>query len=253
MYNLKEEIMKRMFVYLWVMICSLGFTACSDDDGNGDTEKGYKVSKITAHFHEDEDEDEIRTYSYDSQGRMIKYVYDENQIVTYTYKSNQIVVNGLEDGEEIWKLNDNGYIVQGESEDEEIAYTYDNLDQLQKMEYTDGDIHIFTWRDGNIVKVVEAFGEVYESTSEFTYSSVENKVDFDFSSYLGDYHFYDELYNGSYFGKPNKNLVLTCQTKEGNETSNYRYEYSFNENGCVEKILQYEDDVLTVTHIVEYL
>ena len=169
---------------------------------------------------EDEDEDEIRTYSYDSQGRMIKCVYDENQIVTYTYKSNQIVVNGLEDGEEIWKLNDNGYIVQGESEDEEIAYTYDNLDQLQKMEYTDGDIHIFTWRDGNIVKVVEAFGEVYESTSEFTYSSVENKVDFDFSSYLGDYHFYDELYNGSYFGKPNKNLVLTCQTKEGNEKSN---------------------------------
>ena len=50
--------MKRMFVYLWVMICSLGFTACSDDNGNGDTEKGYKVSKITAHFHEDEDEDE---------------------------------------------------------------------------------------------------------------------------------------------------------------------------------------------------
>ena len=55
MYNLIEEIMKRMFVYLWVMICSLGFTACYDDDGNGDTEKGLKVSKITDHFDEEEE------------------------------------------------------------------------------------------------------------------------------------------------------------------------------------------------------
>ena len=59
--------MKRMFVYLWVMICSLGFTACSDDDGNGDTEKGYKVSKITAHFHEDEDEDEEDNEEYENE------------------------------------------------------------------------------------------------------------------------------------------------------------------------------------------
>ena len=244
--------MKKMFLYLGAIILCLGFIACSNDDNDEDNdEKIYRVYKITAHLHEDEDENETRTYSYDGQGRMTKCTYDENHIVTYTYQNNQIIVSGLEDGDEVFELNDKGYIVRGFYEDEEITYTYDNLDQLLKIEYKDGGNHSFTWSDGNIIKVVES-DEMYENTSVFTYSSVENKVDFDFSSYLGDYNFNDELYNGSYFGKSNKNLVITCQEKEDNYTYNYRYEYTFNENGCVEKILEYEDDVLTVTHTVEY-
>ncbi|MEI3422570.1 MAG: hypothetical protein V8R91_16820 [Butyricimonas faecihominis] len=255
--------MKKMFMYLGVIILGLGFIACSNDDNDEDNnEKIYRVSKITARFHIDvEDGDESCVYNYDNQGKIIKCICNGDYVITYTYKGDQIIVSEPEEEDEnvleneILQLNEEGYVSQSYYEVENVTrmYTYDELGQILKIEYTDGDIYNFTWNEGNIVKVVAKTSPYDIITNTYTYSSVENKADFDFASYLSEYKLCGELYNGLYFGKPNKNLVLTCQEEEGNDTCNYRYEYTFNENGCVEKILQYEDDILTITHIIEYL
>lgn len=254
MYNLKIEIMRKMFIYLWVMICSLGFAACANDSGDDQAGESYKVSKITAHYEDEEDEDGDLVFKYNNQGKIIKCICDGDQI-TYTYKNDQIIINVPGDDDPTLELNEKGYVsrISYKDDDATTAYTYDASGQISKIDCTDDySFYNFTWSEGNIVKVV------YDNiTATYTYSSVENKANVDFSSFLGEYfgdgYEYYGLFNGSYFGKQNKNLVTNCQEIENGEILNYRYEYSFNKNGCVEKISQYEDNVLTVTYTVEYL
>ena len=152
--------MKKMFMYLGVIILGLGFIACSNDDNDEDNnEKIYRVSKITARFHIDvEDGDESCVYNYDNQGKIIKCICNGDYVITYTYKGDQIIVSEPEEEDEnvleneILQLNEEGYVSQSYYEVENVTrmYTYDELGQILKIEYTDGDIYNFTWNEGNI-------------------------------------------------------------------------------------------------------
>ena len=261
MYNLKIGIMRKMFIYLWVMICSLGFAACANDSGDDQAGESYKVSKITAHYYknDDNDGDEILVFNYDNQGKIITCTCNGDQI-TYTYKNDQITISESGNNKQTLKLNEKGYVSQSnyKNDDETATYTYDALGQISKINWTYTTSN-FTWSEGNIAKeVYNNSTGTYNYSATYNYSSVENKANFDFSSFLSEYFGGDEyeycgLLNGSYFGKQNKNLVTNCQEIENGEMLNCRYEYIFNKNGCVEKISQYENNVLTVTYTVEYL
>lgn len=241
--------MKKVFVFLCATMLTFGFVACSDDDDDKDDEKtAFLVNKISIENHQWPEDSEEFTFNYDNSGKITSLSYGEDGVITVSYEKSKITIKYAGYNEpDVLTLNDKGYVTSSNSEGDEYKYTYDGQGQLIKIEES-GDAYSFTWKDGNIIKI--SGGDDYSYI--YTYTSHDNKANIDLSAFLGD-QMKEEMFLPEAYGKMNKKLLETCTIKEDGDIDEYRYEYTFNEQGVVTKVVEYCDDELLRTYTIEYV
>lgn len=250
---------------LLVAYAAMWCVSCSDDD---DPEirgaNGKKlISKVLI------DKDNYITFDYDQRGELKKVTeygrwadnngqeqHSGSSIITQTYnRSGNKLVFEMEEisiddetGDKetsiqktTYYLNDKGLTVSFAFENEKPRelYKYDDKDQL----ISDGEFE-YTWKDGNIIKQVSLNG-TQEYT--YTYSTNEKKTDIcDISATNG------EIFDYSYFGTLNKNLIIS--SKENDEENTF--EYKFDKDGYVIEMREYSIEngkkTLGFTYFIEY-
>ncbi len=240
--------MKKVFMFLCATLLAFGFVACSDDDDDDDKGGGnsvFRVSKINIVDHLDPEEGGTEIFTYDSQGRITSVDYGEGFVTTYTYEGNKITID-YGDESDVLILGDKGYVESASDEYSEYEFSYDAQGQLTQIK-EDGEIVVlYTWKDGNITKIEEDY---YKAT--FTYTNYDNKANIDLSAFLGDQ--IGDGYLPGVYGKMNKKLLATDTYDEEGDVDEYRYEYTFNEHGAVTKVVQYCNDELRRTYMIEYV
>ncbi len=205
------SIMSRAFTMLTVAALCAGFAACSEDDDNGGASGGKSESAASSVITTTDGEKLLLTsvddygFEYDEQGRVIStpdYLFSYNPFT---------MVDRYADEEENVKitftpsLNAKGYISKLETTDEwaedgysgryegVLYFDYNDEGRLVKIrenwsetEYEDGDkwtdkgtmTIVFTWENGNLVKVKDTDYGIdwrYEETTEFAYGNQQNR------------------------------------------------------------------------------
>lgn len=267
---------------LLVACVAMVFVSCSKDDDTTVNPDGKKlVSKLRSVDTDNELNYDEMTFQYDKNGNIEKIVEksreiwsngDEEWSYTYTFShsGNKITskcdYTGIDNKKgttetnaytTVYTLNDKGFISQYESVDEEddersvYKYSYDDDNQLSKYireEYYDNSFHEYTyecgWSNGNLISKRQS-GSSYPEN--YTYTNEENKANIDLGVFYWEIGTDDWLELFGYLGKTNKN----CLYKDNN--SNTTYKYTFDSNGYVTKILEYNSsNTLRRTYTVEY-
>lgn len=78
------------------VIMSVNFTACSDDDDEGEGNNGTSKKFISATY----ESGDASSFEYDNQGRITKEVWDEyelrQEITEFTYEANRIIATAYD-------------------------------------------------------------------------------------------------------------------------------------------------------------
>lgn len=185
--------MKNLIYILGLFTISASlFSSCDKDDdneGNGETSFQYMTTSQKRLVSVTEN-NLTYYYDYDSFGRMIKSSKGDNTaIMDYKFDGNQFTaIYDFENGYYIFstngELNSKGFI-QTENEDNygKSLYSYDKEDHLISIKYTEEEEEeevLFTWENGNVVKVVDKLDEegnyrlIY--TNDEVTTPIENKV-----------------------------------------------------------------------------
>lgn len=248
---------------LLAMVLSVSFTACSDDEQNGNGGTAGNEMKVSTFTWDDGSWDEL---AYDKQGRISNLEeYDEtgelvsNVVIDYNENNIRMAVTYPSSGRvetSICTLNSEKLIektVLTYNEDiydsETVRYTYDANGQLISIYNTDsGEEHHLTWENGNLVK------DEYSSHEEkaemvYHYTSIPSSkgyfVFFD-DMMIDIFSNYDLniLANEGCFGKVPQNLlsVGTFRSFTWESTDKWELTYELGENGYVSKISGIEDD-----------
>lgn len=228
----------RLVCYLFmVTLFSASFTSCSSD-GDDDVVNDKQLISVIG-------QDKEHHFTYDSQGRLTKYIDDNSETYTFTYTNNQITCSN--DGWGVTYTLKNGIVISSnDTGDNTNEFTYNSDNQLIKI-VQDGYTANITWQSGNITKIVETSASGEEYIYNFTYSDVSNRFTgispFEYDS--------DEimslLFQLGYFGKVNKNLCLTRKTPWDNSSFNYE----FAKDGIVSRItetLDGETEIYNLTY-----
>lgn len=240
--------MKYLMLCVTALVFSLNFTSCSNDDGLSPDGKRL-VSKIKSYYYnedyEEEEEGDGYIFSYDKSGRITavewRFWEDKQYVERWTYSvtgKKLTVKEGWNDDEEAeertFVLNDKGFVVSEEREDEGniITYTYyyDAEDYLTRVKgVSNNDDHRwvenYVWNDGDLVG---------NDGYRYTYYDKENKANIDLLWICKEE---PPLFSLGYLGKMNKHLCRS-RTYDGDYT--YRYDYSFDKDGYVTKITETE-------------
>lgn len=231
-------------MFLCTTLLAFEFIACSDDDNDDNDNKSvFRVDKINIIDHMDPPEEITENFVYDNEGRVIRVNYAEGYGINYTYEENKLTVSYIPIESETYfmLLDDKGYV----SEYEEDKYIYDAREHLIQIKENDEIVISITWKDDNITEIVREDG----SKNIYTYTSYDNKANIDLSSYLGLQVGVGHL--PGVYGKMNKKLLATQTYSEDGMVD--RYEYTFNEQGAVTKVLVYENEILYRTYTIEYV
>ena len=238
--------MKKLFLLVAAMFAAVSFSACSDDDDNGHvSDKPVLVKQCI--ITEEYGETGIVYFEYDSQNRIshvsfsertdskVEYLFSYNEnILTITHEQiDYIEPDRSRTDIYTCELNADGYIVKetmnNNPEDSEF-YSYKN--GYLQTSYTNFSNIAYNWDNGNLV----SYSAVGYWTTTFTYSDIiatPINMDLNFIEEFYDYHFW------GLFGKKSKNLPQKSVLKEKDSanTSTNTYQYEFNSNKTISKVL----------------
>lgn len=239
---------------LLVVLC-LNFTACSDDDDDEqpETNTNKLIKRLVTDYGDGDIETE--TFKYDNSGRVIEYRYsfpgEGEELHVYTYKENEIV-SRVTWNDELHPTNSEEYIVRYSLINNRIVseenssrygskytYTYNSNNQLQtKTDVTHSSQWEYSWADGNLIQE----GDKY-SKATYDYNSHKNETNLDINGIIND----EGL--AGFFGTKSINLV-DKEYYDGELRVNYQYE--FDNNGNLIKVIATEDDGDKYTTMIEY-
>ena len=233
------------------VIMSVNFTACSDDDDEGEGNNGTSKKFISATY----ESGDASSFEYDNQGRITKEVWDEyelrQEITEFTYEANRIIataydISSSSSADEKWITNyelKDGIIaskVEYNPEGEAIVnvkYNYDSSKQLVSIEYSNSyntnseKLVKFIWQNGNITSMFD------DDATELSYTSLPYQ-------FLGEATnvFDPDLINNTLFAQGFYGKCLTNLVKTERGYDHYDYIYTTDEEGYVTKvIMEYED------------
>ena len=181
--------MKKILLFalpLWVMC----FASCEKEKGNDDVNSGQKLIKEISWI--EDGYSVVRTYEYDTKGRIIKMIemWDEGETelieTAVEYDGNTVIesskwkagTNGVwsNEGRDIYYLDNDGYVIKCESIYEgEVSYS-------ETYEYENGYLKTvkgsmteeYEWQNGDIVR---------EDSRKIQYLDNEDKMNVDFLNY----------------------------------------------------------------------
>jgi len=254
---------------LLLFVCSallIGLTSCSSDEplvdgGEDNSNTTFKcITKIDSYWKNGILSSSYH-YTYDSKGKWIEYLWkdededghrinnssltysdntiiqkkydDENSLttITYTLNNQNLIISQIGDTynkNSKWEYKyENGYL-------KNVHFTYkDEVDVSLELSYTNGNLT--TWK--------ESTGRHFS----FVYSDIENKSGINISPIATNYVQIPlepaisidmmPLVLRGYFGKLSKNLIK--EMREENtiySPTKYIYDYTFNNNGLVDKL-----------------
>ena len=171
---MKKNIFSWMTIMLMAFVC-VGFTACGDDDDNGETGGGDSsgsgtfqgakrvfgdnLVKVFTHSTSSHWE-----FTYDANGFMTKAkegTYSNNYDYEISYSGNIITAKKYKDGEYrktmTVTIGSNGFASKAVEEDGDWSYefSYDNSGHLTRWaDYDEGEINdeiLMTWQNGDVV------------------------------------------------------------------------------------------------------
>jgi len=276
----------QMFVVL-IFLCSL--ISCNKDKDNNDPVNSSTplLSSITS-YNDDGTMDETETFKYDTQGRLIENVYDDEDEykVVIEYSASKVTVKEYDEGvldyTSTYTLNSNSLAVSGISDEEETTtYTYDNNGYRQTSFEEDGNStyrETYTVLNQNYVTITSEYldqssaslkvqdskllGKSYmmktlarRMTTPNTLKSATNIT----SVYTTNYEFYTDKKNtidyenmGIFFlGKQNNNPIKKeIETTSGwDEDYTYTYTYEYDAKGRITKMIYEDGDYDVYTYI----
>ena len=239
--------MKKHFLTLLMFaVATLGFTSCDPNNGDDDPkteDKEYRLKKLTFLYNwSDLDESKALStswsYSYDSQGRVIKVVEtgeDWTEEMTLDYSTSGQVSMVREDATKnrVWLLNDKGLVskyknIWGDGGD--ANFEYDANGMLVKIYEDYGTPELkstFTITNGNAVSFTRG-----ERTKNFTFSSGLNTGNI--YQVINDSFVSDWMVHTGLFGAPCKNLNTEVQWADSESITQISFE--FYEDGRVKRV-----------------
>lgn len=239
--------MKQIFMLLMVAMYATMFTACSDDDN--DVTRGANGEKLVSkivYTHKEENGDtwkEVYTFSYDRQGRIIKETGDTEEedyyTSTYTYTDEKIVCHteGVDrydnepyTNEITYMLNSDGLIVYSK-ELEAVTFTYKDGKLITTKGETSYMNNKITWKDNNIISV----NNEEQGISTYKYTDKTSKANINLFKTVQDIN----LFLSNRYGIMSNNLVESekFESKDGESKSECQYQYQFDKDGYVTKII----------------
>jgi len=168
-----------------ILFVGLMLPSCTNDDNPVGPERQKRVSNVTRYLENggEYEKSVSDNYKYDAQGRIAEiehFVYDNDdtgylsQLTTLSYSANKInmiikVFSRTGNAETIiidkdLDIDENGRVVKmitysySESKSrQEVSfdtylYTYDEEDHLVRVEGTDGNVNIYEWQNGELIK-----------------------------------------------------------------------------------------------------
>lgn len=232
-----------MGVMILLMLTSLNFMACSDDEDVDNSISPSERKLITSiktprSFHK---------ATYDDKNRLLSVDVNEtndwyDDYLEINYKTNTIVLE--KGGTFNFTLNSSGYIETLTYNGNTRYYTYDDEGYLID-ENIDGYHTVYEWKDGNLIRNYD------EGIScEFEYNNMPNISGIyphGESIFLGDLFMElsqnDLIWASNLFGKQSKNLISSSVYHEGSYVEKHDYTYRTNEDGYVISCTRDNEDI----------
>lgn len=266
--------MKKLFLFVAVMITAVSFSSCSKDDDNGNTtprEMRYvkeiksidhlnRVNYYTFEYDQQHRVTECHTYTWDGKPITYSFVYNGNNTV-------QVVVNSSESTESSpyaqIGLNNNGLVATyTHGSGNTRTYEYDTAGGLIKEQSSSGYAYTMTyrWENGNRYVASnsddlpsDVYTEVY--TSRTTPPCNINLSGGDFPGGIEGWLDADSFF----LGRQNANLLEYAESTEIGTSylEGNRYAYEFNQEGYISRIKETwyangVDDEVTTYDITYY-
>lgn len=187
------------------------------------------ISKIELSFSDPSSTESVTSdFTYDDQNRLTKYVevykYEdvvEFQEYQYEYGDGVIHVTTKYSSPDSFKdepesytayLNEAGYVTRAEWEDgRTVTYTYDDANQMIRVENGDTEQEEYVWKDGNIVEQSYTWQGEEQSVNYFTYYENPSKTNFDL--FYAYFSWDEELGIAGRLGVRNSQLMKQCRGK----------------------------------------
>ena len=250
--------MKKLFLFVAVMITAVSFSSCSKDDDNGNTtpkEMRY-VKEIT--FNYDFSIVKSIRFEYDDQHRVVKYESStdgsEPRTFPVTYNGKNVQIRELNSSyiTTTLKLNDAGNVIFAEEIERgsQWSYEYDTAGRLiseQCENQSPYEHYTYRWENGNRY----ATSNSYEPNPPvIIYTNLKTPpCNFDFTNGIR------LSYEDFCAGLQNANLLesSTCYYESGSYEGR-KYAYEFNQDGYISRIKETwyyagEDDEVTTYDI----
>lgn len=252
--------MKKILLFALPLLAMLA-VSCEKDGRQNVTDK--RVKEIWIEY-EDGEKELIYSFTYDSEGRVMRSNHNNYLYETYTYADNAIIATDDDgDGKTIYRLNNDGYLVKKEDHyssyngperlystteyvynngylSKEIYKSYDESGAVEE-ESTDE----YFWKNGN--RVID-YAETYE------YSSIANltNINLGYSLESGDDISYLK-FKGTY----SKNLLSKMVIKEyDGAICTYQWDYTLDKDGLPTQVKhsfwRTEDDKYLTTFYIIY-
>lgn len=230
--------MKKILYFAIAMFAVISFSACSDEDDNEHTSNKPILVKQCIYTNGD-DNPTIYTFEYDNQNRIVRVTNNNyntyNSETQFSYSGNtvtetSIYTNGGFDTR-IYQLNADGYIESVmDAQYPEYLKTYSYKNGYLQEWHTSNQQWIYNWDNGNLVSISEP--GVWNTT--ITYSQVTaipTNINIDYIEECPELQFF------GFTGKQSKFLPKKSIHKNETDTKTDTYEYEFNSNGTISKIL----------------
>lgn len=225
--------MKKILLFALPLLAMLA-VSCEKDGRQNVTDKRVKEIWLA---YEDGEKELVRSFTYDSEGRVIRTNYDEGVYETYTYADNAIIATD-DDGDDktIYRLDNDGYLVKEDhyssyngperlSSTTEYVYNKGYLSKAiyknyyESGEVTDEGTDECFWNNGNIV----LDSDICE------YSNVANSTSINLEALIcGSFSDSPIKFKGTY----SKNLRSKMVVKEyDGAICTYQWDYTLDKDG----------------------
>ena len=242
--------MKKLFLIVAAMFAVVSFSACSDDDENGE---GSNTSIVSQIIQQDEDgETLVWKFDYDNQGRVVKMTYGD-EYTKFTYSGNKVTITEYYMGENLVynaALNEQGYITTVNDTDGSVSnYSYDKNGYLSKLSWgSDGYLQC-TWNNGDLINEHRTGSDPMDYNYEYTNYTGKQNIDI-FAFVYGYAHVDDPEFIGAVglVGRKNAHLIKSFASRDGGDMS---FDYELDGNGNPTKVTmtsQYETTIYKILY-----
>ncbi len=250
--------MKKILLFALPLLAMLA-VSCEKDGRQNVTDKRVKEIWLA---YEDGEKEHARSFTYDSEGRVIRTNYDEGVYETYTYADNAIIATD-DDGDDktIYRLDNDGYLVKEDhyssyngperlSSTTEYVYNKGYLSKAiyknyyESGEVTDEGTDECFWNNGNIVL----------DSDIFEYSNVANSTSINLEALIcGSFPDSPIKFKGTYSKNLRSKMVVK---KYDGAICTYQWDYTLDKDGLPTQVkLSYwyrEDNKNLITFYIIY-
>lgn len=240
--------MKKLFLIMAAMFAAVSFSACSDDDENGEGSNTSIVSQIIEQ-HED-GVTLIWKFDYDNQGRIAKISSDDFTTL-FSYAVGEVEITERYDGEDhIYSatLNGQGYIATLNDRGHTVNYSYDKNGYLSKLTWYDGELQC-TWNNGDLINE-HLTGSYLDYNYGYTNYPAKQNIDI-FAFVYGYAHVDDPEFIGAVglVGRKNAHLIKSFASRDGGDMS---FDYELDGNGNPTKVTNMASQYKTTIYKILY-